>query len=1446
MERTPSASPPASADSSYEHASTRRPPLKRAKRAMGKDSPPVEPEDEWLDDDAVIGGDEDDNFAEGDMDDLGGDELPLGLDLRGLRGLFAGTSSRFRELLTALQRAAGDPSARLMALQELSEALSMSTEDALLQLPLDATVAELVHELGGPAPERRGAPAPAVDAELAAVLAATADVGESQLYACRCLAYLLEVLPESAACIVRRGAIPLLVAQLTDISVIDLAEQVIQTLEKLSATHAPEIVREGGMLALLQYIDFFSIYVQRTAMATVANCCAHLSPASARRVAEIVPLVRNVLGYTDARLVESACRAVCAAIEAFVGEASFDELLIDVVPPVAALLAGGVGASAHAVTLGAATYADLLRALARAAASSAACAHALYEHGMLETLYTLLCGAPADAARPPPAALLQNLATRPEAQIREGLALAAALLPPLPSDGIFDARSYSEKAFQQCRRRAEREGCAIGELDDALDDAPVRRVSGAVAKQQRAIEARAAAQRAWPGFLARYAALLLPLCLDVYTASAAQEERACILSALLRSLWYTEPDTLRGALVGVPLASFLAGILARDGRDACVERALQAVELLVARLPDVYCALFVREGVVDEVDALAPDNSRARLVAERLRVVLAYAPGAREAHAHLSTLQRMAERLPAALPELGEALPHVTSYELQRSGLVDALYTCATSEAGDEPLAARRAQLQALGADARHALVAQLHDSISRLENLAVATVPSEGGAPLSQQLRLRLVADPATAARLPPMYHTMTVSVHAVVTTQLLHDFLRPKLELALAAKGRGPGLRGMLAALAAATGGNIEVLPGMHEDEAPTEGEVSEGPDESEASEAPTEGEGGDKDTDQVTDDAPESTDTPATLDHLLDEWPADQAAEIAEAPVEAETDTAEAPRRAPSYAAAAQSRHTAWHIEFLLGDMPMPRDATLYGSVVRADAKDVWGTAHTVSFRLVSGPAPKPRARAAPPRAPRAPGFEVALPASIAAEAPYARPLQLLGALHDLFEDMDDGLFVNTKLTAKLARQLAEPLVLASDCLPAWTHELPRTHAFLFQFDTRLRFFQSTALGYTRLLSLWRQDVRSDDVLALLTQLPRQKVRIARTSLLPSAVKTLELYGGASSVLEVEYFDEVGTGLGPTLEFYALVSREFVRADLGLWRSDGTSKVHGVAYVHAAAGLFPAPHAPPKAVALFHTLGQFVAKALLDARIIDVPFSPMFWRIVLGRRVPLTLATLAQVDAPLAASLERLAALPPDEVDALALDCVLPGTDTELGTSPVTAASLPGYIECVIAHTLRDGIAPQVDAFRNGFGAVLPLSTLDVFHSRELVALFGQSQEDWSEATLRRTLVPDHGFSSDSTHFCNLITILASFSPSERRSFLQWLTGSPRLPVGGFAALHPPLTVVKRQNEPPLQPDDYLPSVMTCVNYLKLPCYSTCETMRARLTTAMHEGLTSFHLS
>lgn len=75
---------------------------------------------------------------------------------------------------------------------------------------------------------------------------------------------------------------------------------------------------------------------------------------------------------------------------------------------------------------------------------------------------------------------------------------------------------------------------------------------------------------------------------------------------------------------------------------------------------------------------------------------------------------------------------------------------------------------------------------------------------------------------------------------------------------------------------------------------------------------------------------------------------------------------------------------------------------------------------------------------------------------------------------------------------------------------------------------------------------------------------QVRISRRRVLESAAKVFEMYGAGRAVLEIEYFGEVGTGLGPTLEFYTLLSHELQRRGLGLWRCDDGSL--------AAAGVRP----------------------------------------------------------------------------------------------------------------------------------------------------------------------------------------------------------------------------------------------------------------------------------
>jgi E3 ubiquitin-protein ligase TRIP12 len=99
-----------------------------------------------------------------------------------------------------------DPSVQLIALQELSEILLVSTEDNLSgHFSPDAFVKELV------------------------VLMQPSDFGEENpemmLLACRCLANLMEALPASTANVVYGGAVPILCQKLLEIHFIDLAEQ---------------------------------------------------------------------------------------------------------------------------------------------------------------------------------------------------------------------------------------------------------------------------------------------------------------------------------------------------------------------------------------------------------------------------------------------------------------------------------------------------------------------------------------------------------------------------------------------------------------------------------------------------------------------------------------------------------------------------------------------------------------------------------------------------------------------------------------------------------------------------------------------------------------------------------------------------------------------------------------------------------------------------------------------------------------------------------------------------------------------------------------------------------------------------------------------------------------------------------------------------------------------
>ena len=82
-------------------------------------------------------------------------------------------------------------------------------------------------------------------------------------------------------------------------------------------------------------------------------------------------------------------------------------------------------------------------------------------------------------------------------------------------------------------------------------------------------------------------------------------------------------------------------------------------------------------------------------------------------------------------------------------------------------------------------------------------------------------------------------------------------------------------------------------------------------------------------------------------------------------------------------------------------------------------------------------------------------------------------------------------------------------------------------------------------------------------------------------------------------------------------------------------------------------------------------------------------------------------------------------------------------------------------------------------------------------QLEQLFcGSSGEAWDARYLSEACRVDHGYTHDSRAVRDLFAILADYSADEQRHFLQFVTGSPRLPVGGTYPRPTPYPSMNRQ--------------------------------------------------
>uniref|UniRef100_A0A0N4U4Z7 E3 ubiquitin-protein ligase n=1 Tax=Dracunculus medinensis TaxID=318479 RepID=A0A0N4U4Z7_DRAME len=487
-----------------------------------------------------------------------------------------------------------------------------------------------------------------------------------------------------------------------------------------------------------------------------------------------------------------------------------------------------------------------------------------------------------------------------------------------------------------------------------------------------------------------------------------------------------------------------------------------------------------------------------------------------------------------------------------------------------------------------------------------------------------------------------------------------------------------------------------------------------------------------------------------------------------------------------------------------------------------------------------------------------------------------------LHSLIWTIDDiettsNMFVSEKLTQKLMQELSDALVVASCSLPPWCNELVYKYPCLFSLETRIDYFRATAFGKSRAV-VWLQNRRdmiieqsrgATTVNALpnmaggrrddhypeyrIGRIKHERIKVPRDedSLFEYAGRVMKFHAPRKSILEIEYIGEEGTGLGPTLEFYALVAAEFQKKALAMWICDDNDEDQsrtldlgeGVKppgyYIRRAGGLFPAA-TPAKTEEskrvsdLFHILGIFLAKVLQDGRLVDLPLSKPFLKLLVAPEVSeypevrlnnlLTLDDL-EIIAPMRGNVlkalakfiagkraiesnrslnllkkkEKLQELkveingtfcrvedlsltfavnPSSSVFSYAeLELIEKGADTN-----VTVDNVDSYLDNCIDFFLVDGIRNQIEAMRRGFDLVFPLKSLRLFTAEEVQKLLsGEQYPEWTREDVMNYTEPKLGYTKDSPGFLRFVDVLVGMNASERKSFLQFTTGCSSLPPG-----------------------------------------------------------------
>mmetsp|Transcript_15912 Transcript_15912/g.26674 ORF Transcript_15912/g.26674 Transcript_15912/m.26674 type:complete len:445 (-) Transcript_15912:1914-3248(-) len=377
------------------------------------------------------------------------------------------------------------------------------------------------------------------------------------------------------------------------------------------------------------------------------------------------------------------------------------------------------------------------------------------------------------------------------------------------------------------------------------------------------------------------------------------------------------------------------------------------------------------------------------------------------------------------------------------------------------------------------------------------------------------------------------------------------------------------------------------------------------------------------------------------------------------------------------------------------------------------------------------------------------------------------------------------------------------------------------------------------------------------------PRMEVTIRRDRILEDSYNTITPWFGKSTLLhakiKVKFVGEYGQDCGGlTREWFTEISKQLVNPKFGLFRLSTLDN----------STLIPVSYQKKKHMSLvdstifyrwfsgsssgeidrllyYQFFGLIVGKAIYENQLMDCHFSRSFYKLILNLE-----PDFSDLEAEDPVYFKNIMGMMDYSVEDAMLDLTFSAEEqlpdgqiktVDLKTNgrhvAVTDDNKFEYITLLVRHKLVDSIQQQVDAFKKGLFQVIPAPALcSLFDENELELLIcGLPSIDVRDLKANTQYLG--GYTAYSPQIRWFWEIVGAYSSEQKAKLLQFITGTTKVPPGGFA--NRKVTIIGIDLHNPHR----LPSSATCFDQLLLPRYKDRSTLAARLLTAVNYASVGF---